>query len=54
MKKDLAELYSQTDGKDFEKWLKTIAPDGLNNELFAKAKMTLKKQITDKAEKEKK
>lgn len=54
MKKELAELYSQTDGKDFEKWLKTIAPDGLNNELFAKAKMTLKKQITDKAEKEKK
>jgi hypothetical protein len=53
-KKDLEKLYAKTDGKDFEAWFNTIAPNGLTMELLDKARITLMQQINKKADKEKK
>lgn len=50
MTKELKELYSQTDGKDFDKWVSACG--GVTVENYPKMKATLKKQITDKKEKE--
>ena len=50
MTKELKELYSQTDGKDFDKWVSVCG--GVTVENYPKMKATLKKQITDKKEKE--
>ena len=48
----LREMYSKTTGKDFDKWVESVG--GLTAENYPKMMATLKKQITDKAEKEKK
>lgn len=43
--KELRNLYSQTDGKDFDKWYVQNAPDGLTDKLYAQMVVTLKNQI---------
>lgn len=52
MKEELEELYKKAGGKAFENWLKERG--GLEYKTFGKLKAELLKQITDKAEKEKK
>ena len=49
---ELKELYSKTTGKNFDKWVKDCG--GISMETYPKMVATLKKQITDAAEKEKK
>lgn len=51
---DLRNLYEKNGGKTFDKWLKEIAPDGMTNDIYARETARLKKEITDKAEKESK
>lgn len=47
--KELRTLYSQTDGKDFDKWYMQNAPDGLTDKLYAQMVVTLKNQINKKS-----
>lgn len=49
MTNDLKELYKQTTGKDFDKWVKSCG--GVTVENYPKMKTLLKKQITDSKEK---
>lgn len=49
MTNDLKELYKQTSGKDFDKWVKSCG--GVTVENYPKMKTLLKKQITDSKEK---
>ena len=49
---ELKGLYSKTTGKNFDKWVKDCG--GISMETYPKMVATLKKQITDAAEKEKK
>ena len=49
---ELKGLYSKTTGKNFDKWVKDCGGISMNNYMSMKA--TLKKQITDAAEKESK
>ena len=50
---ELRTMYEQNGGKEWDKWVKEVAPDGMTNEIYAKELARLKKEITDKAEKEK-
>ena len=47
---DLRNLYEKNGGKDWDKWLKEVAPDGMNNDIYKVEMTRLKKEITDKAE----
>lgn len=47
---DLRTYYEQNGGKDFEAWLKQVAPDGMTNDIYKVELTRLKKEITDKAE----
>ena len=49
---ELKELYGKTTGKNFDKWVKDCG--GISMENYPKMVATLKKQITDAAEKESK
>lgn len=51
---DLRNLYEKNGGKTWDKYLKEIAPEGMNNEIYMKETARLKKEITDKVEKESK
>lgn len=51
---DLRAMYEKNGGKTWNKWLSEIAPDGMTNEIYGREMARLKKEITDKAEKEKK
>lgn len=51
---DLRNLYEKNGGKNWDKWLKEVAPDGMNNDIYKVEMARLKKEITDKAEKENK
>ena len=51
---DLRAMYEKNGGKSWNKHLAEIAPDGMTNEIYGKEMARLKKEITDKAEKEKK
>ena len=48
---DLRNMYERNGGKEWDKWLKKIAPDGMTNERYGREMARLKKKITDKAEK---
>lgn len=50
---DLRNLYEKNGGKTWDKYLKEIAPNGMNNDIYKVEMTRLKKEITDKAEKEK-
>lgn len=50
---DLRTYYEQNGGKDFEAWLKQVAPDGMTNDIYKVELARIKKEITDKAEAEK-
>ena len=52
--KELRNLYSQTDGKDFDAWYVKNAPDGLTDKIYAQMAVTLKNQIKKKLEAEQK
>lgn len=52
MTEELKELYKEAGGADFDKWVEKVG--GLTAENYPKMKTTLKKQISDKAEKESK
>lgn len=47
---DLRTYYEQNGGKDFEAWLKQVAPDGMTNDIYKVELARIKKEITDKAE----
>lgn len=47
---DLRTYYLQNGGKDFDKWLEEIAPNGMTNDIYKVELTRLKKEITDKAE----
>ena len=47
---ELRTMYEQNGGKEWDKWIKEVAPDGMTNEIYAKELARLKKEITDKAE----
>ena len=47
-------MYERNGGKEWDKWLKEIAPDGMTNEIYGREMARLKKEITDKVEKESK
>ena len=47
---DLRNMYEKNGGKEWDKWLKEIAPDGMTNEIYGREMARLKKEITDKAE----
>lgn len=49
----LRNLYEKNGGKEWDKWLSEVAPEGMNNEIYMKETARLKKEITDKAEAEK-
>ncbi|MBR1904863.1 MAG: DUF1071 domain-containing protein [Clostridiales bacterium] len=49
--KELRGLYSQTTGKDFDKWYMQSAPDGLTDKTYASMKVTLMNQINKQSEK---
>ena len=49
----LRDLYEKNGGKEWDKWLKEVAPDGMNNDIYKVEVARLKKEITDKAEAEK-
>jgi len=51
---ELRNLYEMNGGKEWDNYLKEIAPDGMTNDIYKNEKTRLKKEITDKAEKEKK
>lgn len=51
---DLRAMYEKNGGKTWNKYLAEIAPEGMTNEIYGKEMARLKKEITDKAEKEKK
>lgn len=46
---DLRTYYEQNGGKDFEAWLKQVAPDGMTNDIYKVELARIKKEITDKA-----
>lgn len=47
---DLRTYYEQNGGKDFEAWLKQVAPDGMTNDIYKVELARIKKEITDKAD----
>ena len=47
---DLRTLYENNGGKTWDKYLKEIAPDGMNNEIYGREMARLKKELNDKAE----
>lgn len=47
---DLRTYYLQNGGKDFDKWLEEVAPNGMTNDIYKVELTRLKKEITDKAE----
>lgn len=51
---DLRAMYEKNGGKTWNKYLAEVAPDGMTNEIYGAEMARLKKEITDKAEKEKK
>lgn len=51
---ELRNLYEMNGGKEWDNYLKEIAPEGMTNDIYKTEKTRLKKEITDKAEKEKK
>ena len=51
---DLRAMYEKNGGKTWNKYLAEIAPEGMTNEIYGREMARLKKEITDKAEKEKK
>lgn len=51
---DLRAMYEKNGGLTWNKYLAEIAPEGMTNEIYGKEMARLKKEITDKAEKEKK
>lgn len=50
---DLRNMYERNGGKTWDKWLKEVAPEGMTNEIYGREMARLKKEITDKVEKEK-
>lgn len=53
-KAELKELYEKAGGKDFEAWFKNSTPKGFDNKAYISMKTTLLKQISKKAEEDKK
>ena len=51
---DLRAMYEKNGGKTWNAYLAEIAPDGMTNDIYKVEMARLKKEITDKAEKEKK
>lgn len=51
---DLRNLYEKNGGKEWDKYLEEVAPEGMNNDIYKVEMARLKKEINDKAEKEKK
>lgn len=51
---DLRAMYEKNGGKTWNKWLAEVAPDGMTNDIYGREMARLKKEITDKLEKEKK
>lgn len=51
---DLRAMYEKNGGKTWNKYLAEIAPEGMTNEIYGREMARLKKELTDKAEKEKK
>lgn len=47
---DLRTYYEQNGGKDFDKYLAEVAPNGMTNDIYKVELTRLKKEITDKAE----
>ena len=47
---DLRNLYEHNGGKAWDKYLKEIAPEGMNNEIYGREMARLKKELNDKAE----
>lgn len=51
---ELRDWYEKNGGTTWNKYLAEIAPEGMTNEIYGRELARLKKEITDKAEKEKK